>query len=207
MPRRRHFEILERRRRHDGFFKLDLLRLRFERFAGGWSVPLSRELFVQREAVAALPWDPRSDRLVLIEQFRAGALEAPEGPWLIEAVAGLRESEEDPEAVARREVAEEAGLPVRRLERAGAYRSSPGATSELVHVYIAEVEAPTGGGIFGRADEHEDIRTLVVTRHEAFAWLDAGRITAATAVFPLLWLRARGGELRRRWLGGDDAAS
>ena len=43
--------------------------------------------FATREAVAALPWDPRSDRLVLSEQFRAGAIEAPEGPWLIEAVA------------------------------------------------------------------------------------------------------------------------
>ncbi len=207
MAKRRHFEILERRRRHDGFFKLDLLRLRHERFAGGWSVPLSRELFLQREAVAALPWDPCTDRVVLIEQFRAGAIEAPDGPWLIEAVAGLREPGEDPEAVARREVAEEAGLEVRRLEPVGAYRSSPGATNELVHVFIAEVTAPAEGGIFGLAGEQEDIRSHVLAAEEAFAWLESGRITAATAVFPLLWLMARRERLRALWAAGPPPPS
>ncbi len=207
MPKRRHFEILERRRRHDGFFKLDLLRLRHERFDGGWSVPLRRELFLQREAVAALPYDPRRDRVVLIEQFRAGAIEAPEGPWLVEAVAGLREPGEDPEEVARREVAEETGLAVGRLERAGAYRSSPGATNELVHVYLAEVEAPAEGGIHGLAGEHEDIRSMVVTADEAFAWLETGRVTAATAVVPLLWLRVHRPRLRRLWTGDGERPS
>ncbi len=204
MAKRRHFEILERRRCHDGFFKLDLLRLRHERFGGGWSVPLSRELFLQREAVAALPWDPGSDRVVLIEQFRSGAIGAPGGPWLIEAVAGLREPGEDPETVARREVAEEAGLRVGRLEPVGAYRSSPGATNELVHVFIAEVAAPAAGGIFGVEGEHEDIRSLVLAAEEAFAWRRAGRITAATAVVPLLWLEAHRARLRARWAGGGE---
>ncbi len=207
MGRRRHFEILERRRHHDGFFKLDLLRLRFERFDGGWSAPLARELFIQREAVAALPWDPRSDRVVLIEQFRAGAIDAAEGPWLIEAVAGLREPGESIEDVARREVAEEAGLEVGRLQPAGAYRSSPGATNELVHVFIAEVTAPAEGGIFGLAGEHEDIRSHVLAAETAFAWLEAGRITAATAVFPLLWLMARREHLRSLWGAGGQSPS
>ncbi len=207
MTRRRHFEILERRRCHDGFFKLDLLRLRYERFEGGWSVPLSRELFLQREAVAALPYDPREDRVVLIEQFRAGAVDAPGGPWLIEAVAGLREPGETLEEVARREVAEEAGLEVGRLQPAGAYRSSPGATNELVHVFIAEVTAPAEGGIFGLAGEHEDIRSHVVELEQAFAWLESGRITAATAVFPLLWLKARRESLRALWGDGGEPPS
>ncbi len=184
---------------HDGFFQLDLLRVRFEKFEGGWSVPLDRELFLQREAVAVLPYDPRSDRVVLIEQFRSGAIDREEGPWLIEAVAGLREPRETPEEVARREVEEEAGLIAGRLERVGAYRSSPGATNELVHVFIAEVEAPEGGGIHGLESEHEDIRTHVMSRSEALSLLQDGAITAATAVVPLLFLKSEARRLRQEW--------
>lgn len=199
---RLHFEILDRRRLHDGFYRFDILKLRYERFAGGWTPPLRRELLLQRDAVAVLPYDPVRDVVVLIEQFRVGALHAPEGPWLLEAVAGLIEPGETPEQVARRELVEEAGLAARRTVYAGAYRSSPGGTSERVEVFVAEVEAPEGSGVFGHPGEHEDIRTVPMPAEEAFARRARGEITAATAVFPLLWLEAHRAELRRRWLEG-----
>ena len=204
-PPRLHYEILERRPVHDGFYRLELLKIRHERFAGGWTPPLHRELLVQRDAVAVLPYDPVRDVVVLIEQFRIGALHAPEGPWLLEAVAGLVEPGETPEEVARRELREEAGLEARRVVHAGAYRSSPGGTSERVEVFVAEVRAPREPGTFGRTDEHEDIRTLPLPAAEAFARRARGEITAATAVFPLLWLEAHREGLRRRWLADDPA--
>ncbi|GBD42160.1 ADP-ribose pyrophosphatase [bacterium HR39] len=208
MPRTRlHWEILDRRRLHDGFYRFELLKVRHERFARDWPPPLSRELLVQRDAVAVLPYDPRRDVVVLIEQFRVGALHAAEGPWLLEAVAGLVEPGETPEQVARRELVEEAGLEARRVVHAGAYRSSPGGTSERVEVFVAEVEAPHSSGVFGHPDEHEDIRTVPMPAEDAFARRARGEITAATAVFPLLWLEAHRVELRRRWLEHGDGES
>jgi ADP-ribose pyrophosphatase len=194
-----HFEILERRRLFDGFYAFDQLVIRHERFAGGWSPPLRRELLVQRHAVAVLPYDPRADVVVLIEQFRTGAIDAEEGPWLLEAVAGLCEPGEAPEHVARREMREEAGLEAGRLLPIGRYRSSPGGTSELVDVFVAEVSAPREAGIFGLDCEHEDIRTVPVAAEDAFAALAEGRIVAATAVVPLLWLKAHRPQLRAQW--------
>jgi len=203
VPRfRLHWEILHRRRLHDGFYRFELLKIRHERFAGGWTPPLWRELLVQHDAVAVLPYDPVRDLVVLIEQFRIGTLHAPEGPWLVEAVAGLIEPGETPEQVARRELREEAGLEARRMVHAGAYRSSPGGTSERVEVFVAEVDAPPAGGVFGHPAEHEDIRILPMPAAEAFARRARGEITAATAVFPLLWLEANRERLRRRWLEG-----
>lgn len=200
-PDGRRFEILERRRVHDGFYRFDLLRLRHERFDGGWSPPLSRELLIQREAVVVLPYDPVHDLVVLIEQFRTGPIDHPGSPWLIEAPAGIVDREgEDHAAVAVREVKEETGLAVLQLYFACHYRGSPGGTSELAHVYVAAVDlAEAQAGVFGLAHEHEDIRTHIVPAEDAFAWVEEGRIVAATGLVPLLWLQLHRDRLRREW--------
>src|SRR5919199_1529210 len=166
----RRVEIVERKRVYDGFFKLDVARVRHELFRGGLSPELKREIFVQRQAVAVLPYDPRADRVVLVEQFRAGTID-----WGGEPV----------EVAARREVKEECGLELDRLDFAGIYASSPGGTTERVHTYVGEVTAPESGGIHGLASEHEDIRLTVVAAEEAFALFRAGRIVAADCIVPL----------------------
>jgi ADP-ribose pyrophosphatase len=197
-------DIAERRRVHEGFFKLDLLKLRHELFAGGMSDLLTRELWIQRGAVTVLPYDPALDAVVLIEQFRTGAVEAPEGPWLTEGVAGLLDEGEAPEQTAAREVREECGLELGRLDFVGVYLSSPGTTSERVHAYVGEVEAPppTAGGEGmrgGLATEHEDILARVVPFDEAVAMFRRGGIVAANTVIPLQHLMLNRERLRREW--------
>ncbi len=194
----REVEILSRERLHEGFYTLERLVLRHRRFDGGWTAPLRRELLRQRDAVAVLPYDPRRDRVLLVEQFRVGALDAPRGPWLLEAPAGLLEPGETVEACARRELAEECGLVAGRIEPALVYRSSPGGTSESVSVLVAEAELPGTGGLFG-ADEGEDIRAHVLAAEEAFALVRRGEIVATTGLVPLLWLELNRPRLRAAW--------
>jgi ADP-ribose pyrophosphatase len=203
---RRRIEIVERERVYDGFFKLDVLRLRHELFRGGMSPALKRELFFQRQAVAVLPYDPRADRVVLVEQFRTGALDWGGEPWLLEAVAGILDKDgEEVEAAARREVKEECGLELGRLDLAGIYASSPGVSTERVHTYVGEVTAPESGGVHGLASEHEDIRVTVVPAEEAFELFRTGRIVAADTIVPLQHLMLHRDRLRREWGGGATA--
>ena len=108
MPRA--VEIVKRENCFQGFYKLDKVHLRHELFAGGMGREISRELFVRHDAVCVLPYDPLRDEVVLIEQFRVGAMGKAENPWLIEMVAGLIDKDEQPEEVAHREAEEEAGL-------------------------------------------------------------------------------------------------
>src|ERR1700676_5091838 len=105
-------EIIEKTPRYKGFFEIVRYRFRHRLFAGGWSGEIVREVFERGHAVAVLPYDPAADAVVLIEQFRIGALVAGFAPWQREIVAGIIEKGEGPEDVARREAAEEAGAAV-----------------------------------------------------------------------------------------------
>ena len=84
------WEVLDKSICHDGFFRLERYRLRHELFAGGWSGELVRELLVRGHAVAVLLYDPIRDQVVLVEQFRIGALASGEHPWMLEVVAESR---------------------------------------------------------------------------------------------------------------------
>lgn len=191
--------VLEHTVAYDGHFKIVLYRLRHRLFAGGISHQLTRELFERGHAVAVLPFDPERGEVVLIEQFRIGALGVVDEPWLLEPVAGIMEEGESAHGVARREAAEEAGLELLDLVPACTYFASPGGSTETCQVFIGRVDAAGAGGIFGRADEGEDTKVHVVALDTALEWLCAGRIHAATTVIGLQWLALHRQELEERW--------
>lgn len=200
-------DILAQAIRYDGVFRVERWRLRHRRFDGGWTPPIEREIFQRGHAVAVILYDPEHDALLLIEQFRIGALaagKAPEtegeiNPWLIEIVAGIIDDQENAEAVARRESREEAGVTVTALEKIGRFLLTPGVCSETIALYCGRVAAPPIGGIHGLPHEHEDIKVHVVPCVEAFTWLDEGRIVNATALVGLLWFRLNRDHIREKW--------
>lgn len=170
------------------YFRLDEYSLSHELFAGGDSPVFTREIFERGSVVTVLPYDPERRKVVLIEQFRAGAIEDPDGPWLIESVAGVIEPGESTQQVALRECVEEAGCEIRQLEMISQYYVSPGGTSEHCSLYCGLVDSDGVAGIHGLADENEDIRVMVVDAEEAFAWVREGRIRSSATIIALQWL-------------------
>ena len=191
----RDFQILERQQVWHGFFSAEKLKLRHSRFAGGELV-CSRELWVQHRAVSVLPYDPITDRVLLVEQFRAGAIDAPEGPWVLEAVAGMIEGDDDIVATVLREAEEEAGLQLRNLEKVGEFMSSPGCTTERVYMFLGLADLPEQGAVFGLAEESEDILTHIMSFDDAMAGLADGTILGITALVGLQALAMRRPGLR-----------
>ena len=192
-------EVLDRSVAFDGYFQVVRYRVRHRQFAGGMGPELVREVFERGHAAAVLPYDPERDQVVLIEQFRIGALSLVEDPWLLEPVAGLIESDESATDVARREAQEEAGLAVLDLAPVCTYFASPGGTTETCAVFVGRVDAANAGGIFGLAHEGEDIKVHVVAVDLALDWLAEGRIKVATTIIALQWLALHRSDLRRRW--------
>ena len=192
-------ELLEKTEAYKGYFRIVRYRLRHRLFAGGWSGEVRREVFERGHAVGVLPYDPVADSVVLIEQFRIGALVAGMSPWLIEVVAGIVEEDETPEEVARRETQEEAGLEILALMPMCRYLVSPGGSSESVRLYCGRVDSRGAGGIHGLAEEHEDIRVDRLPYGEAMRLLEEGRVTNSVSLIALQWLALHRDRVRAAW--------
>jgi nudix-type nucleoside diphosphatase (YffH/AdpP family) len=161
---------------------------------------IDRAVFTSGDAITVLPFDPRAGTVLLIEQFRSGpwARRDPH-PWSLETVAGRCDVTEPPEATARREAREEAGLELGRIERIAAFYPSPGIVAEHITSFVAEADLGGAGGTFGLAEEHEDIRALVVPLGDALAAVETGEINTSPLMVSLLWLARHEERLRAAW--------
>ncbi|ENY0896188.1 ADP-ribose diphosphatase [Enterobacter ludwigii] len=192
-------EIIARETLYSGFFSMELYRFRHRLFNGEMSGEIRREIFERGHAAVLLPFDPVCDEVVLVEQIRIAAYDVSASPWLLEMVAGMIEEGESVEDVARREALEEAGLVVGRTKPVLSYLASPGGTSERLSIMVGEVDATTAEGIHGLADENEDIRVHVVSREQAYQWVEEGKIDNAASVIALQWLQLHYQTLRNEW--------
>ncbi|WP_313037777.1 ADP-ribose diphosphatase [Stutzerimonas nitrititolerans] len=192
-------QILQREQCFSGFYRLERLQLRHRLFSGEMGAQIERELFVRHDAVCVLPYDPRRDEVVLIEQFRTGALDKADNPWLIELVAGLIDKDEQPEEVARREAMEEAGLELGALWPVCRYFPSPGGSNEQVYLYVGRCDSEGAEGIFGLPEEGEDIKVHVWSVERALAAVRDGKIDNAASIIALQWLALNRDEVRGAW--------
>ncbi len=199
------YEIIERETPFQGYFRIDKYKLRHRCFDGGWTEPFHREVFERGHAAVVLPYDPVRDEVVLQEQFRIGAIEAPGSPWLLEIVAGIIDAGEIVEEVVRREAREEAGLELQDLVHVQDYLVSPGGTSERVSLFVGRTDSSKAGGVHGLAEEAEDIRVCVLSFEAAMAELRDRPISAASIIIAMQWLALNREVLRVRWSGSEAA--
>ncbi|WP_189404234.1 ADP-ribose diphosphatase [Alteromonas halophila] len=192
-------EILNIEPVYDGFFTMQRYQFRHKLFDGGWSDTVTREIFERGHAVAVLPYDPVTEEFVLIEQIRIGALATASTPWLIEIVAGIIDEGETAASVCHREAMEEAGITLENLTKALSYLSSPGGTSERLHIFVAQTDASAAGGIHGLDNESEDILVHRVAEHQALEWLESGHIDNAASVIALQWFFLHKTSLLEKW--------
>lgn len=196
------WEIKQNKRNYDGHFKVDQLLVQHELFAGGMSKELVRERVSRKNAVAVLPYDPIRDEVVLVEQFRVGAIQDNQpdsSPWLIEIIAGLVEYGEEYEEVAIRESLEEANCKVEALHYVSSFLPSPGGFSEYAHVYIGKTSTERLGGVCGLEEEGEDIRVHVVSSDNAIEMLHQGKIRSAIPMITLYNFVSLREELKQKW--------
>lgn len=182
-----------------GFFEMKRYHVQYKLFSGELSEVVGREIFERGHAVAVLPYDPNTQEFVLIEQFRLGAMATSDSPWLIEVIAGMIEPGEDPDEVCHRESLEEAGIKLTCLQKVMSYLSSPGGTTERLHIYMAKTDSSIASGIHGLDYESEDIMVHRVAESDAKAWLENGKIDNAAAIIALQWFFLNKAKLLKSW--------
>lgn len=193
-------KVLASETAYQGFFTISKEVLSHRLFQGGWSEPLTREVFQRGDAVGVLPFDVERDELILVEQFRPGARRSGQSAWMLELVAGVVDAGESDEEVARREAKEEAACVIDRFEPIANYFPSAGACSEEVRLFCGRVRAHGAGSVMGLENEGENILVHAVPRAEALNLLAAGKINNGHTLIVLQWLALHGDALRNRWL-------
>lgn len=181
-----------------GFFELSEFNFDHRRFDGGRSPRVTREAFLAFDAALVLPYDPKADHILLIEQLRFGPMWRDDPcPWVFEPIAGLVDAGEDPADTARREAEEEAGLVLGPLEPMVGVYASPGYSTEFFHCFLGLADfSEFTASASGLDSEHEDIRSHVMSFDDAMALVKSGEINAGPLIMMLYWLAAERGRLR-----------
>lgn len=182
------WKILQSATKFHGFFKLVLYKLRFQSFSGN-TIVVNREVFERGNAAAVLAYDPQQDLLLLVEQFRAGAINWRQ-PWLLELVAGIIEPRQTGAETIKREAAEEAGVKLNNIKCVYHYLVSPGASTEELELYVATFDSSQAAEYAGLASEGEDIKVHLIKREYMLQQLAANKIDNATTLIGMQWLAA-----------------
>ena len=140
------------------------------------------------------------DELILIEQFRPGALNDGGSPWMLELIAGVVEPDESDSEVAHREALEEAGCTLDKIELIATFYPSAGACTEQIRCFVGRVDSAPERGVFGLDEEHEDIKVHRVSCEQAFAMLHDNKVNNGHTLIALQWLALNHQALRKRWL-------
>lgn len=148
---------------------------------------IEREQFDSGGAAAALVYDTTQNKYIFVKQWRYSA-----ETDLIEIVAGVVE-DDDPEKTILKEIEEELGYKTDHIEYIWDFFTSPGACTEVVHLYYAEVSArkDEGGGL---DEEHEQIETVALGEEE----LLSQPLRDAKTIIAVQWLAARLGKFPER---------
>ena len=156
-----------------------------------------REIITGRQSVAIVVYDQKLEKLVMIRQFRLGAQMGTGKGMTVELPAGLIDEGEDPLAAVKRELTEETGLTVGRIEQLCSFLTSPGMTDEVLHLFYGETDARDLVDSAGLADETEQTFPFLVSFEEAMAAVDNNTLHNGSTMVGLLWFARH----RERLLG------
>jgi 8-oxo-dGTP pyrophosphatase MutT (NUDIX family) len=170
--------------REDVTYESTLLRVARGTFRAPDGSEFERDVVHHPGWVAVVPVTD-DGHVVCVRQFRAAV-----GQWLLEIPAGIRDmGDEPPEATARRELAEEAGLAADAVELVATIHNSPGFADEQGLVFLATglTEVPTDRQ--GVEEHHMEIVRVPITG--AAGLIARGEVTDAKTVVGLLLAAAR----------------
>jgi ADP-ribose pyrophosphatase len=145
-----------------------------------------REIIEHGAVSAVVPLD--SDGcIVMVRQYRLAAEDV-----LLEIPAGMIDDGETPEQAAMRELAEEAGLGAGKLTRISGFYPTPGISTEVIYLFLAEDLCSASA----EADEDEDIVVQKVPLSTAVLMAEKGEFRDAKTIVGVLLAATLRGLLR-----------
>jgi ADP-ribose pyrophosphatase len=197
-------KLINQKRLMDGFFKIDKVKLQFEKIDGSFSKPVKRFHIDRGQAAAAVIFLRDVQELVFVKQFRYAHYSAGKGGWTTEIVAGLLDGDSPMECI-KRECREETGYELEKVEKICTFFATPGITNEKVHLFAGVTSSVLkkykGGGLEEEEEDIQVIRFPVAEVKERLKnhYFDDGKTIIALQHFFLFWERENGEMMRNEF--------
>tara|TARA_B110000091_G_C13822312_1_gene481988 strand:+ start:12626 stop:13207 length:582 start_codon:yes stop_codon:yes gene_type:complete len=152
----------------DNWYTLNKITFDYLNDRGVWETQ-HRESYDRGNGAAILLYNTTKKTVILTKQFRMPTyVNGNDDGMMIEVCAGVLDGDE-PEKCAIKETEEESGYKVTKIEKVMETYMSPGAVTEILHLFIAEytdeMKVNEGGGL---DNEHENIEVIEMLFSEAF---------------------------------------
>ncbi|MDC9722006.1 MAG: GDP-mannose pyrophosphatase NudK [Urechidicola sp.] len=169
----------------DNWYTLNKISFEYLNDKGIWETQ-HRESYDRGNGAAILLYNPTKKTVILTRQFRMPTyVNGNDDGMSIEVCAGLLDGD-SPEACVIKEAEEESGYRVTNVKKVLEAYMSPGAVTEIVSMFVAEVsdemKVSNGGGL---ESEHENIEVLEVTFLEALKMVETGEISDGKTIMLL----------------------
>ncbi len=184
-------EVVAQQMLYQGFVQVESITLRHRLFdTAQYSNTIQREIVRRREAAGVFVYDPMLQKFLLIEQFRAAAINTTDTPWHLEIIAGLIDAGEDAVTCIKREALEEAGCKIDNPEFIYRYYPSTGASDEVFNFYTATADLSACGGIHGCTSEGEDIKVHIFDYADSAKLLEQRALHNAPVIIAMQWFQS-----------------
>ena len=169
----------------DNWYILNKVTFDYQKKDESW-ITQKREVYDRGDGAAILLYNSNTKTVLLTRQFRLPSyLNGNESGMMIEVCAGLLDKD-NPEECIIRETEEETGYRISKVEKIMESYMSPGAVTEILHLFVGEYNASMkvseGGGL---ESEQENIDVLEMSYDEAYNMISTGEIKDAKTILLL----------------------
>ena len=170
---------------HKGWASLSEISFDYKMRAGGW-IQKKRESYNRGDGATILLYNKEKQTVILVKQFRISAfLNDSKTGFVLETCAGMLDKD-DPETCVIKEVEEETGYRINKVEKIFEAYSSPGALTEKLFYFVGEysdkMKVSEGGGL---ESEQEDIEVLELSFESVLKSIETGEIEDAKTIILL----------------------
>lgn len=173
----------------DNWYILNKVTFDYQKKDNSW-ITQKREVYDRGNGAGILLYNSKEKKVILTRQFRLPTyLNENRSGMMIEICAGLLDADH-PEQCIIRETEEETGYRLTTVHKVMETYMSPGAVTEILHLFIGEydesMKVSDGGGV---AHEEENIDVLEMPYDEAYAMIESGQIKDAKTIMLLQYAK------------------
>jgi ADP-ribose pyrophosphatase len=191
-------KIIDRTALYEGAFKIESLTIEMDKHEGGTQT-LKRLNFDRGNSVAMLGYDAARDEVVLVNEFRAGALAAGANAYNDAVPAAILKDGENATSAAVKQMQRKTGLDFTGAQviHNGVYSSS-GGSSEKIALVVGAVDSSKAGGVHGDPAKQDDILTVVMKADDFIDRAEKGQLTDMKTMAMAFWLANNRAALQKK---------